>query len=112
MFVKLSLLAFYRKLSPDKRYDWILWLMAIVSVVFGLSSILAILLSCMPIAKLWRPSMSGQCINNQAFYYANGGFMIFNDIFLYLLPIIIVRGVQISKAKATAMNMLFALGFM
>lgn len=112
MFVKLSLLAFYRKLSPDNRFDWVLWVMAAVAVIFGIGSILSVCLSCVPLSKVWHPQLPGRCINLEAFYYANGGFMIFNDIILYILPIVIVRGVQLSKAKAAAMNLLFALGFM
>ncbi|KAF4553134.1 Hypothetical protein D9617_8g051480 [Elsinoe fawcettii] len=111
MFVKLSLLAFYRKLAPDNRYNWILILMAVVAIIFGLGSIISAALSCIPISKVWNPSTPGVCINLEAFYYANGAFMIFNDIILYILPIVIVRGVQLSRARRAAMNLLFGLGF-
>ncbi|KAF2223679.1 hypothetical protein BDZ85DRAFT_112671 [Elsinoe ampelina] len=112
MFVKLSLLAFYRKLAPDNRYNWILYLMAGIAIVFGIGSILSAALSCIPISKVWNSSTPGVCINLEAFYYANGAFMIFNDIILYILPIIIVRGVQLSRARRAAMNLLFGLGFL
>ncbi|KAF2151460.1 hypothetical protein K461DRAFT_295512 [Myriangium duriaei CBS 260.36] len=111
MFVKLSLLAFYRKLSPDNRYSWLIWAMVVIAIIFGVGSMLTALMSCIPLTKLWHPSLPGMCINIQAFYYANGGFMIVTDIVLYILPILIVRGVQLSKAKRAAMNVLFALGF-
>lgn len=111
MFVKLSLLAFYRKLAPDNRYNWILWIMAVVAIVFGVGSMISAGLSCIPISKVWNPSVSGVCINLEAFYYANGAFMIFNDCILYILPIVIVRGVQLSRSRRAAMNLLFGLGF-
>ncbi|PNS14233.1 hypothetical protein CAC42_6746 [Sphaceloma murrayae] len=111
MFVKLSLLAFYRKLAPDARYNWILWIMAVVAVIFGIGSIITAGLSCIPISKVWNPNEPGYCINLEAFYYANGAIMIVNDIILYILPIIIVRGVQLSRSRRAAMNLLFGLGF-
>ncbi|PSK34202.1 hypothetical protein B9Z65_8528 [Elsinoe australis] len=111
MFVKLSLLAFYRKLAPDNRYNWVLWIMAVVAIVFGVGSMISAGLSCIPISKVWNPSVSGVCINLEAFYYANGAFMIFNDCILYILPIVIVRGVQLSRSRRAAMNLLFGLGF-
>jgi len=112
MFVKLSLLSFYRLLSRDNKYFWIICTMAVLAVVFGVGCLVAFIFRCVPFAKQWNPEVPGQCINFDLYLYANAGIMIAFDIILYILPILIVREVQLSKAKAAAMNFLFAMGFM
>lgn len=111
MFVKLSLLSFYRLLSRDQKYFGTLVTMAIAAIIFGVGSLLAFVFRCVPFAKQWYPEVNGSCINLNAYLYANAAIMIVNDVILYVLPILIVRDVQLSKPKAAAMNFLFAMGF-
>jgi len=112
LFVKLSLLSFYRLLSRDQKFYRIILVMSVISIGFGVSSILVFLLQCLPMAKQWNPTLPGTCINLDAFLYSNAIIMICTDLVLYILPIMIVREVQLSRAKAAAMNVLFAMGFM
>ncbi|GAB7345253.1 hypothetical protein MBLNU457_3622t2 [Dothideomycetes sp. NU457] len=111
MFVKLSLLQFYRLLSRDQKYFGVLVTMAVLAIIFGVGSLLAFVFRCVPFSKQWYPETPGSCINLNAYLYANAVIMIVNDIVLYVLPILIVRDVQLSKPKAAAMNFLFAMGF-
>lgn len=111
MFVKLSLLQFYRLLSRDQKYFGALVTMAVLAVIFGVGSLVAFVFRCVPFSKQWYPETPGSCINLSAYLYANAAIMIVNDIVLYVLPILIVRDVQLSKPKAAAMNFLFAMGF-
>jgi len=85
--------------------------MAILAIIFGVGSLVAFVFRCVPFHKQWYPATPGSCINLNAYLYANAAIMIVNDIVLYVLPILIVRDVQLSKSKAAAMNFLFAMGF-
>lgn len=54
---------------------------------FGVSSILAAGLQCIPVSMLWDPSVLGHCININNFYFANAGIHMVSEILIYILPI-------------------------
>ena len=87
MFVKLSLLAFYLRLSPKPTFRILTWTMVVISATFGISSVFAAGLQCVPISMLWDSTQPGHCINVNNFYFANAGIHIFTEILIYLLPI-------------------------
>ena len=62
MFVKLSILALYLKLSPDQTFRLLTFCVIFISASFGVSSVLAIGLQCIPISMLWDPNTQGHCI--------------------------------------------------
>jgi hypothetical protein len=87
MFVKLSLLAFYLRLSPNRSFRVLTYIIIFISASFGISSILAAGLQCIPISMLWDATQPGHCINIDTFYFANAGIHILTEILIYVLPL-------------------------
>lgn len=110
MFVKLGLLLFYLRTTHERKHIYSIWLMIVIAIGFGLSSILVTVFQCTPANKLWYSTKPGKCINVLAFFYANASIMIGNDIIMYIMPIIFTWDLQLRRAQRIALVLLFALG--
>jgi vacuolar-type H+-ATPase subunit I/STV1 len=86
MFVKLSLLAFYLRLSPNHTFRILTYILIFISASFGISSVFAAGLQCIPMSMLWDSTQPGHCINVNAFYFANAGIHILTEVLIYILP--------------------------
>ncbi|KAH6681321.1 hypothetical protein B0J14DRAFT_633068 [Halenospora varia] len=87
MFVKLSLLAFYLRLSPNGMFRTLTYAMMAVSAAFGVASVFAAGLQCIPISMLWDPNQPGHCTQVNTFYFANAAIHILTELLIYILPI-------------------------
>jgi hypothetical protein len=88
MFIKLSLLTFYMRLTLDHIiFKNLVYIMIVVSIGFGVGSIMSAALQCIPISMLWDATVEGKCIDINKFYFANASLNIFTDTVIYCLPI-------------------------
>jgi hypothetical protein len=110
MFIKMSLLFLYLRLSPDQIFRTLVYIMIFVSAGFGIGSVCSAALQCRPISKLWIPDTPGSCIHVITFYYANAVINIVTDIIIYALPIRILWALQLPKRQRLGLVLLFSLG--
>lgn len=89
MFIKLSYLAFYTCLMPDRRS------LGGISVYAGMAFVVAIgitftmlsIFMCTPIQRAWDQSVEGTCIPQEPYLYSNAAFNMAADIIVFLMPI-------------------------
>ncbi|TID13950.1 hypothetical protein E6O75_ATG07182 [Venturia nashicola] len=112
MFVKIGLLLMYRQFTVEVGYRWFIYAMHVATVIFGLSSVFAVIFQCLPISSTWDGSVMGHCINTAAFFYANAGIMIGMDMILYIMPVLFTWGIQLRPAQKFGLRFLFGLGFL
>jgi hypothetical protein len=110
MFIKLSLLSLYLRLSRQRAFRILVCVMVAVTICFGMGSIFTVALQCRPLSMLWNPDQPGKCIRVVDFYYANAGINIVTDVVIYLLPIKVLWGLQIPKRQRIGLMFLFGLG--
>jgi hypothetical protein len=117
MFVKLAWLTFYYGLARTRGQRYFLHFMQFTAVGFGLSSVLVIVLQCIPLDHVWRknvlpPSVvdSAKCINLMAFFYANAIIMIVNDVVMYLTPVFLLRNVDMLQGHRWSIYAMFGVG--
>lgn len=61
--------------------------MMAVSAAFGIASVFAAGLQCIPISMLWDPNQPGHCTQVNTFYFANAAIHILTELLIYILPI-------------------------
>lgn len=111
MFLKISILLLYFRLfkvKPAFRYAGFS-LMALV-IGYCMSLLLAILFGCRPLARTWNSSIRGTCIEITAVDITIGGFNIFTDFALLLMPLPIVLKLQLPPRKMIGLLAIFATG--
>ena len=68
ILVKLSILSLYNRIFPSHTlYRLSIGIGALV-ILYSLGFVLAALLQCIPLSKLWEPSLPGVCISTEAAY--------------------------------------------
>ncbi|KAI9793317.1 MAG: hypothetical protein M1833_000762 [Piccolia ochrophora] len=110
MLAKISIIIFYRRIWPQKAFRMTLWGLMGFTIAYSVAISFAQLLSCRPLAKTYDFFTAGKCINTAALYYSNASFNIFTDLALLVLPIFMLRHVQIRRPEKCAVAILFALG--
>ena len=90
--------------------------MQFVAASFGISSIIVVLLQCIPLDLAWaqgpdaQAERSGKCINLIAFFYSNSIIMIVNDLVLYMMPMWLLRNVDMLRGHRAGLYALFGVG--
>lgn len=112
MFVKFGLLIFYLRTTYERIHVYAIWFMLFVSFGFGVSNVFVMAFQCLPLAKLWDPTLPGTCVNILPFYYANTYIMIAIDSIMYVMPMIFTWNLALRRPQRIVLNLLFALGSM
>jgi hypothetical protein len=110
MFVKLSLCAFYLRLSVDERFRMAVYVIATICIAYGIASILTSAFLCIPLSKLWNPNEDGHCINAELFYFVNAGLNVATDTIIYILPMRPLWKLPLPRRQRIGLLFLFALG--
>lgn len=116
MLVKHAWLTFYYGLARTRAQRYFIHFMQFVAASFGISSVIVVLLQCIPLSLVWTQSLdaqqerSGKCINLIAFFYSNSIIMIVNDLVMYLMPMWLLRNVDMLRGHRVSIYALFGVG--
>ncbi|KAK8026408.1 hypothetical protein PG991_003464 [Apiospora marii] len=94
IFAKTSLIYFYTRLNPSRVYQATAWfgLFFIFGSNVGLA--FATAFPCKPLELSWNPLVPGTCIDRPATYKATAIIGLLSDVYLILLPVPTVVGLQ------------------
>ncbi|KAE8148625.1 hypothetical protein BDV25DRAFT_141583 [Aspergillus avenaceus] len=113
-FVKLSLLWFYLRLDQRRWMRLTVYSMLIINLAVEVASAIYLALACMPPSLFWDyENKHGHCfdpVKQQVLYDSNGIFNIITDIIVYILPIIMLWRIRITKRQRYALYCIFGLG--
>ncbi|CAG8061293.1 unnamed protein product [Penicillium salamii] len=110
LFIKLSILALYRRLFPTKSMKAAVNITSLIVILWAACGILAGCFTCIPTEKAWHPMIEGGCMNLSKFYYGLQIPNIATDAIILVMPMPIVWKLPISKAQKTGLSAIFVLG--
>ncbi|KXT11774.1 hypothetical protein AC579_1648 [Pseudocercospora musae] len=111
-FTKLTFCFLYLRLfSAHGKFKQIVWLNIAIILAGGIAFTAVTLWQCHPVTRAWDRTVSGYCINNKAFWYSHSAFNTFMDIVVFVLPIPLIRTLQMAKRTQKGLITLFLLGF-
>ncbi|KAH6668390.1 hypothetical protein B0J14DRAFT_675210 [Halenospora varia] len=111
MFVKMSLLLLYLRLSQYQTFRIMVYAAIITTVTYSLLGSFEFLFGCRPIAKSWDITITyGSCINPAKILAIHGGLNIATDIAMLVLPVVMVRKLQLPRREKVALAGLFMTG--
>lgn len=109
--IKLSLLAMYGSIFPQRKFHWALWLTAFLVISWVIYGSLTGILECVPIEALWDTSIKdAKCIEYGTLVVAAGVHNILLDFIILTLPIPMVWRLSMSKQKKRMLMFTFAMG--
>jgi hypothetical protein len=113
LFTKLSISAYILRIKDSKKMRWILGILMGFMTLATLAVIIVLSVSCMPLKKLWNPSVPGTCLDLTTVYYVayvQSGFTIIIDLCLTAAPIVILWNVKIQRGRKSLICCLMGLG--
>ena len=109
------LLQLQRTFAPGKTglvytaFQTLVW----VNLIFYSSSLLALLLECLPVQKIWDPSLStGHCIDTLTLLIAMGVINVLSDGCILVLPIWAIWHLQMRVERKVGISAIFSIGLM
>ncbi|ORY68845.1 uncharacterized protein BCR38DRAFT_424486 [Pseudomassariella vexata] len=110
-FAKLTLLLFYRRISPQTWFQWSITTMICIVVGYTIVIFFSLIFACNPIAKNWDITITeGYCINRAALYIVTAVLGILTDVILLVLPIPMVLGLQMPNLQKAGLLLMFTIG--
>ncbi|KAJ4246036.1 hypothetical protein NW762_013781 [Fusarium torreyae] len=108
---KLSLVLFYRHLSPQIWWKRCAWAIAALIICYNTAILFAVIFTCHPISKHWDVRMTGgSCGHPVGIYMTTATMGIVTDLVLLIMPIPMVWGLQMPKRQKIGVIMLLFIG--
>jgi hypothetical protein len=115
-FAKISICCLYLRLSPERTFRVIVYVVIGFVVAYSVSSILVIIFACNPIAATWDPTLialhTTKCINEPAAYLSQAGINIFADLLIFILPMRTIWRLQLPLRQKISVSSVFAVGLL
>ncbi|KAK6610437.1 hypothetical protein H4I96_02035 [Botrytis cinerea] len=106
-FTKLSLLLMYRRIFPVRSIKIGSIILGGLSVAWCISIIMVSVFQCIPMQKIWNPTLEGHCINLKASFIGNAIPNILTDVAILALPMQQVWGLHTSVMQKTHISFVF-----
>ncbi|KAK3170138.1 hypothetical protein OEA41_009524 [Lepraria neglecta] len=108
---KLSLLFFYHRIFPVRKFTIISIITGIVMVGWCIALIFSVIFGCKPVGYFWDKTIQGgHCINENVLSYGITAANIATDIIVLVLPIPWLWNLQMRTSKKLALSGIFVLG--
>jgi hypothetical protein len=108
---KVSILVQYLRIFPIRRFRKVCFGALGVVVAYGTWAVFSSVLICNPIAFSWDKSIpGGRCIDQLVIWVANAAVNIAQDLVIFLVPLFVVRTLQIPQGQKKGLVIMFALG--
>lgn len=110
--VKLTfLLQYYRVLSVHKMKK-VIWTLGILIMLWALSQLFVVVFTCVPVQKFWYTDLPGHCMPNLPFWYINAAGNIATDLAIFIMPLPVLKSLQLRKKQKYFLMGIFSLGFL
>ncbi|KAF9878008.1 integral membrane protein [Colletotrichum karsti] len=109
-FSKLSILAFYLRLSPEKKFRLTVFILLGIVSAYTVVYQLIIIFQCRPVQMSWDITVKGTCIGKMIPMMTLGAANIIIDIIILLIPVRVVWSLQMARRQKVSLVLLFATG--
>jgi hypothetical protein len=112
---KISILCFYLRIFPERRFRRTTYSIIIASSIAVTALIIASIFQCTPISYSWNEwdgEHVGHCTHVNAQIWANAGINILFDLIVIVLPLPQIWGLKISWDKKLGVLFMFGLGIL
>ena len=107
---RFSLLIFYHRLFPVKRFTILAVIIGAILIVWWIGFLFAIVFSCRPIARYWNKAIVDRCINERTLSWGITGSELGVNVIMLVLPIPWLCDLRLASSKKLAIIGIFLLG--
>ncbi|KAL8877571.1 MAG: hypothetical protein Q9198_004436 [Flavoplaca austrocitrina] len=107
---KVAILVFYLRVNPTQPFRYSVFAVLFITLGYMIALCLALFFQCQPIAKFWNPLLEGQCLNQEDLFLWNSILNVFADFLVLILPIPMLRKLQVGMRQKWIIGLLFGIG--
>ena len=112
-FTKVSIAVSYFRIFIQKKLRLLCWGVLTFCALFGAWTIIGMVFVCVPISKAWTTMAlygSEYCMNRYIAWFVNAAINMVVDLVLILLPMPVLKGLNMPLRQKVALMFVFALG--
>jgi len=79
-------------------------------IMFTIWAVFGSIFACVPIRAFWTQNEPAKCINQKAMWFTNAAFNIFTDLAMILLPMPVIRSLQMGSRQKKVLLLIFGIG--
>jgi hypothetical protein len=110
--VKISILLQYRRIFTAPSMQRATTIGLVIIGAWGITVITMLSMLCVPIQAMWDHSVHGRCLPLLPAYYAPACINIATDFGTWVLPLPIIKSLQLPKRQKVMLMFIFGLGFL
>ncbi|KAF2264402.1 hypothetical protein CC78DRAFT_616826 [Lojkania enalia] len=106
---KTAILMQYQRVFATRKFQIWCWSFITIIVGYTIATVLACIFVCTPIPRFWT-GQPGYCINELASWFANAAINIVTDLMIVILPIPVIKNLNLPKKQKRLLMGVFAFG--
>ncbi|KAH6668388.1 hypothetical protein B0J14DRAFT_600636 [Halenospora varia] len=110
LFIKVSILLFYLRLTQSRRIRTVTYIVMFISVGYCLIGAFALVYTCKPIRKYWDFSTPGTCINSGVLFLCGAALNVATDVVMLLLPIWLLWPLRLPAREKIGVTIILMMG--
>ncbi|PGH02019.1 hypothetical protein AJ79_07757 [Helicocarpus griseus UAMH5409] len=107
---KMSILLLYRRIFVTKKFRIVVNIVFTFVFLYFIASVIANILECRPVARIWDKTVEGQCFNLTGHWIANAVSTSSTDIATLILPMPVIHRLCLPRKQKYGLMCIFALG--
>jgi hypothetical protein len=108
---KASIIAQYLRIFSSRLTRFCCYALLVLLITAVCWSVFAGTFLCTPVAKLWKPQLSGECMDPRKYWLSAAGINIGIDFTVLLLPLPAITQLRLPRKQKICLVLMFLLGF-
>ncbi|KAF5679397.1 integral membrane protein [Fusarium heterosporum] len=110
-FVKIAILFQYRRVFTIPIIKTVTFYGLAFMVAWTVAIALLNTLVCVPVARFWDSTLPGRCLDFLTLWYVMAGFNLVTDLGVFLIPLPVIKSLNLPMKQKIMLFMVFSLGF-
>ncbi|OAP65557.1 hypothetical protein AYL99_01529 [Fonsecaea erecta] len=107
---KISIVLLYLRIFPTRKFQILAWAVIAYVVAYCTAAVCTSIWQCNPIAKAWKKTLPGHCIDIGKLWYANSVLTIVADLVLIAMPVNQIVRLKLPLSQKLGLIFVFSLG--
>jgi len=107
---KSSIILQYQRIFAMKKFQITSWIIMAAVIIYTVWAVFSSIFACVPVRAFWTLNVHAKCINQKAMWFTNAAINIITDFAIILLPMPVVRSLQMGKRQKQVLLLIFGIG--
>jgi hypothetical protein len=107
---KTSILLLYYRVFPTRKFHWACSTVMTLVILYTIWAVFGSIFACYPIESFWTRKPPFKCLDQYVMWFTNAAINIASDLAIIVLPIPVIRSLNLRRRQKQALIGIFAIG--